>query len=788
MTEGLAHRLARFLVRRRKQTFVFGVLLTLALMTGLAQLQVRNDYRAYFPPGDPWLETADWLSKRQSEAGDVLALVYVPQTGDVFTGLAPVQMVEIQSLLTQLPSVLRVETWLDARKISVVEDPQTGRAYRDVSFLAGLNVFDPADQAVLRADALATPTMATRTVGRKGSVAVATVYLDFGVDDPEREAKLNALHEHAHGIETALRERMPGDRVFLVGTAVFDHVATKVLRADVRTLGPIALLLIALTLWRLYGSWRFTGASLVLIVLPVLAAAGTVAWLGAAFSTLAVSGLLLVGTLAVADILHITNGYCLGLAEYREPEDALEHALTRNIGAVTATTVTTAIGQIAMLGSVAEPIRVMGTVVIAGVWVALILALAMLPAILMATRLKGAGRVARLSDRLAGITRCGVRHAVPVVACGLVLVVASGLALSQARIGDSLGGWFSERTEFRQGMDLLSDRFVGSNAITVALEAPRQDLLQARKFPEQGPVFDTYYTLRQQAGAASGAGTWFSVADAAQATSDHIAQSERTGFVIPPKVAPGAIRVNPETLAKSGLMTPLSFGRKDFTIWRFEPDDPSSFALVETGPRIEQVFTDAAGERSMRIGGLGLAFAGLSVSNFQAIVQGSLLAFALISLSMFAVLRSARLGLLSLLPNIAPILVTLGAWAVLAEQFNMATATVFSVAMGLVVDDTIHIMTKYRHMRHSGLAPPEAAVEAVRACGAGLLATTVIIASGFFLLAASGFLLTAQKAGLVGVTIVFAFFFDVFVLPALLVLVDDSATASLDTTVHGSFQ
>jgi predicted RND superfamily exporter protein len=233
-------------------------------------------------------------------------------------------------------------------------------------------------------------------------------------------------------------------------------------------------------------------------------------------------------------------------------------------------------------------------------------------------------------------------------------------------------------------------------------------------------------------------------------------------------------------------MTRLSLGARDYTLWRFDPEDPSSFHLVETGARIGAAFEAGAGDRAVRLGGLGLAFASLSVSNFWNIVASSAVAMALISLTMFAILRSARLGAVSAAPNIAPILLALGVWCLLHEQINMAAATVFSVSMGLVVDDTIHVLLKYRLNRDDGLAPRAAMERAVRSSGVGLLATTLVIAGGFLLLSLSGFLLTAQKAGLVGATVVLALLFDLTALPAIVALADrDARDGATPDTLKG---
>ena len=763
-----AARLARFLYARSRTALLIGVALTIACAAWLPLLHINNDYRAFFDDSDRFLETTDWLNGRQGLGDDVATVIYLPGDGDVFSLISILQVEEVTTRIQQSPYVLNVESWLERDKLVLTSDG----SYRRAPVMFGSDVFDERQRAILREDLLSVPAFATRAIGRDGASAAFYVFLNTNSADPERASKLEAIQVLVDEIEADLRGVAPGDTLILVGSAVFDHAAQTVLRNDVRVLMPIAVVLIFLVLAGLFNSLRFAALGLVLISAPTMATAGLLAGLGVSFSTLAVSGLLLVGTLAVADVLHVASSYYLARSTGEDAQAALTSAIEMNLWAIFGTSLTTGIGQIALLASASPPIRVMGLVVSVGIWLALLMTLLMLPYALTKSPHARAPRLMDLSKWLGALSALCTRRAWLVVTMSGLALAGSAVALSQSTITDSLGGWFSTDTEFRRGMDVIARDYVGADAMTVALEAPRDDQLAARRHPEPHDVFERYAAIRSDLEALEARGTWYSPVDAVEATRARIQSGEPTTFVAGEGGSAPDARFSAEAVAQSGLMTRLAFGSRDFTLWRFDAVDASSFELLSASEDINAVFNEHADGRSVRMGGLGLAFGALSVRNFESIVASSLVAFALISATMFVVLCSFRLGMVALAPNIAPITVTLGVWGLLVGEVNMAVATVFSVSMGLVVDDTIHILAKYRHFRRAGEEPEDAVRSAVEFAGPGLMATTLVIAAGFFLLGTSDFLLTAQKATLVGAAVSTALAFDLTVLPAILILTE----------------
>ena len=139
-----------------------------------------------------------------------------------------------------------------------------------------------------------------------------------------------------------------------------------------------------------------------------------------------------------------------------------------------------------------------------------------------------------------------------------------------------------------------------------------------------------------------------------------------------------------------------------------------------------------------------------------------------------------RLGAISLIPNFVPAAMAMGLWGYVVGEVGVAASVVTAIAFGIIVDDTIHFMTKYVSARKSGLLPSESVQSAFRSVGRALLATTVVFGLGFMVFAASG-LVTNQALGLlVGMTVVIALLADFLFLPPLLMALDRAGETSAE--------
>ena len=136
-------------------------------------------------------------------------------------------------------------------------------------------------------------------------------------------------------------------------------------------------------------------------------------------------------------------------------------------------------------------------------------------------------------------------------------------------------------------------------------------------------------------------------------------------------------------------------------------------------------------------------------------------------------LKSIRFGLLSLVPNLVPAVLGLGIWGYWQGTAGLSVAVVVAITLGIVVDDTVHFLSKYlRARRELELSSEQAVHYAFGTVGVAVWITSVTLVAGFMVLSLSGFQVTAEMGLLSAVTIAFALVVDLLILPPLLLLFD----------------
>jgi len=166
-------------------------------------------------------------------------------------------------------------------------------------------------------------------------------------------------------------------------------------------------------------------------------------------------------------------------------------------------------------------------------------------------------------------------------------------------------------------------------------------------------------------------------------------------------------------------------------------------------------------------------FSHIGMRNIVSMLSGTSIALILISLILVFALKSVKFGLISLIPNLAPALMSFGLWALLVGQVGLAVSVVVAMTLGIVVDDTIHFLSKYlRARREQNMNAEDAVRYAFNTVGVALLVTTIVLVGGFLVIAQSNFLVNSEMGLLTAITIAVALIVDFLFLPALLLYVD----------------
>lgn len=202
--------------------------------------------------------------------------------------------------------------------------------------------------------------------------------------------------------------------------------------------------------------------------------------------------------------------------------------------------------------------------------------------------------------------------------------------------------------------------------------------------------------------------------------------------------------------------------------------DVSTNGLLELDERISNWLIDNTPEYMHTTGtSSDVIFAHISIKNIVSMLGGTSIALVLISIILVVALRSVKYGVLSLIPNIAPAAMGFGIWALLSGTVGMGLSVVIGMTLGIVVDDTVHFLSKYlRARREKGMDATEAVRYSFETVGVALTETTILLVLGFSVLTYSSFELNAQNGMMTSITIALALVVDFLFLPSLLIAID----------------
>jgi len=169
-----------------------------------------------------------------------------------------------------------------------------------------------------------------------------------------------------------------------------------------------------------------------------------------------------------------------------------------------------------------------------------------------------------------------------------------------------------------------------------------------------------------------------------------------------------------------------------------------------------------------------IMFSHIATRNIRSMMGGVVFALVLISLSLIFALRSMKLGLVSLIPNLIPVFVTFGLWGMFYQQIGLAGSVATPVALGIIVDDTVHFLSKYlRARREKGAGPLDAVRYSFHTVGTALWVTSLILVMGFMVLSLSGFAMNSHLGLITSMAVVSALAADFLFLPPLLIKLEE---------------
>jgi len=345
-----------------------------------------------------------------------------------------------------------------------------------------------------------------------------------------------------------------------------------------------------------------------------------------------------------------------------------------------------------------------------------------------------------------------------------VILVAS---ISRNELNDVFVHYFDEKSEFRQDTDFVLDNLTGFYNIEYSMESGESGGVYSPEFLQQVDGFSLW--LRQQPEVLH----VNTVTDTIKRLNKNMFNDDEAMYRLPDDrnvIAQYILLYEMSLPYGLDLNNQINVNKSSVRLL-VTIKTLSTGAVLDFEDRAQQWLTDNTPQVSSSVGtGTVMMFSYIGQRNIISMLVGTTAALILISLVLMAAFKSWSLGVVSLLPNLIPAAMGFGLWGLLVGEVGLALSTASAMTLGIVVDDTVHFLTKYHRARKEMNASVEDAIRyAYKTVGQALVTTTVVLVSGFLVLASSGFELNSGMGLLTAIVITIALLVDLLFLPAVLI-------------------
>jgi len=472
--------------------------------------------------------------------------------------------------------------------------------------------------------------------------------------------------------------------------------------------------------------------------------------------------------------VHVLAIFYQRLRAGQSREDAIAGALRHSGLAIVMTSLTTAAGLASFATADLAPVGDLGRVGPAGVMLALLYTIVLLPALVALFPMRDARTLDEMRQSatqrvLVGIGAFASRHASAVALLWAGLALISLFGALQLRFSHDPTRWFPEDDPFRVANDFVNERLKGAMFLEVVIDAREENGLH-----EPALLASLDELRRLSTGFQRGdvyVGKTLSPADVLKEIHQALNENRPEYYAIPDDRRLVAQEFLLFENAGSDDLEKLVDSR--FQLGRMTLKLPFLDAIQYPAflDALEAKFVEVLGGRAdVRFTGL-VTLAGRTIhAVIHSMASSYVIALLVVTPLMILLIGNLRLGLVSMLPNLSPILVTLGLMGWLGLPLDAFTLLIGSIALGLAVDDTIHFLHGFRRHFEATSDVPASIRDTLATTGQAMLFTSLVLASGFFVYMLASMHNLFNFGLLTGFTILLAFAADALLTPALVTL------------------
>jgi uncharacterized protein len=655
---------------------------------------------------------------------------------------------------------------------NVLHTEVQGDDLKSSELVADANSLTSADLARIRRIALEDAGIVSFLVSPSAHCTAVHVHLQL----PSRSRQeVTDVARCAQTMAQRVRQAHPELALYLTGQTILDEAFADAARQDLVTLAPAMLAVLTVLVGLALRSVWPTVIIVVVIVFSLVTGLGLAGWLGIPINAASVGAPTLILTLSVADSVHLLVTIISLMRSGCSRREAVVKAMEDNVKAVFMTNITTVIGFWGVNFSESPPFAQLSNIVNLGVGAAFLYAVILLPALAAVLPIHVTVGEELTPARFARrISEFAIRRYKPILAILIVVVAAASAGIAWIELDDNYLTYLDRSYEARKAADFMLANLSGWDVIEYSLKADRPGGITDPNYLATVDGFAEWH--RQQPKVRH----VLCFSDVMKQINQAMQGGDRRSYQLPDRADLAAqylllyemslpfgrdLNSQVDVDRSATRMTVLFDSLRSTEVRRFEQE--SKAWLASHAPQ------------SMQTSGtsLSIIWAHITERNVRSMLWGTALSLILVSACMVVGLRSFKLALLSLVPNLLPPLMAFGIWGLVRHEVGLALSVVVAITVGIVVDDTIHYLSKYQDARRQGLDPESAIRHAFSQVGPAMWVMTLALVAGFLILTFSHYRISQEMGLICAMTFGIGAWMDCLLLPGLLLILDRESPA-----------
>lgn len=760
-------RYTEWILKWRYLVILLSLVVVVVIGSGAPNLMpFSSDYRVFFSKDNPQLNAFENLQNTYTKDDNIL-FVISPKNTNVFTPdtLAAVQAITLEAW--QIPHSIRVDSVTNFQHTYAEED----------DLIVDDLVIEPEsmtkeDLLYAKQVALNEPNLARRLLSDNTAHTGVNVTIQLpGKDEMNENPQAVA---YARKMLADAKEKYPEIDFRLAGMSMMNNAFPEASQADGKTLIPIAFGIIIVVLLLLLKGLSGTAATLILVIFSIIIGMGAGGHIGIKLTPPSASAPIIILTIAIAGAVHLLVTMLQEIHRGMSKHDAIVESMRVNFMPIFLTSITTALGFLSLNSSDAPPFGDLGNMSTFGVLGAFVLTVTFLPAIMFILPIKAKHFVAGTGfmEKLGNFVVEKRKTLLITLSIAVLFFIAM---IPQNDLNDVFVNYFDESVEFRRDTDFTTQNLTGTYTISYSINSGEKEGVSQPEFLAKVEKFADWYKQQDEALHVS------TITDTFKRLNKNMHGDDQAFYKLPDSRELGAQYL---LLYEMSLPYGLDLNNqidvaKQSTKVNVVLKTISSNELLDLELRannwmktnIPDLVTDGASPSIM--------FAHIGKRNIISMLGGTTIALLLISLILIVALRSVKYGLISLIPNLFPAGVAFGIWGLAVGEVGLALSVVTAMTLGIVVDDSVHFISKYiRARKEQGLDSQQAVRYAFKNVGVALWVTSVVLIAGFMVLAQSSFELNSGMGLMTSIIIAIALILDLLLLPPLLMAIDSDKKQS----------